>query len=153
MSEANGDPSTRVSARVILLSSEGEVLLIRFAVLRSAREFVFWATPGGGVELGETPLAAAHRELLEELQLETNLEGPVHSVTDSFEHKGSLIQGRDIFFVGRCDRDRVRLHGATEEERSAMQTIRWWKSEEIEQTEETVFPKDLAQVLARIARS
>lgn len=58
------------SARVILLNTAQQVLLIRFVVERNHQPFVFWATPGGGVGRGETDLDAARRELVEELALD-----------------------------------------------------------------------------------
>lgn len=58
----------RRSARVILFNAVQQVLLIRFVIERGNQPFVFWATPVGGVEEGESDLGAARRELLEELR-------------------------------------------------------------------------------------
>jgi 8-oxo-dGTP pyrophosphatase MutT (NUDIX family) len=68
----------RRSARVILLNAAWQALLIRFDIQRDHQPFVFWATPGGGVEKGETDLEAARRELVEELALEISPTGPVY---------------------------------------------------------------------------
>jgi 8-oxo-dGTP pyrophosphatase MutT (NUDIX family) len=65
----------RRSARVILLNAAQDVLLIRFVVERHDQPFVFWATPAGSVEDGETDLDAARRELAEELALNVVLAG------------------------------------------------------------------------------
>lgn len=55
----------RRSARVVLLTGNGELLLIRRT--RPGRE-PYWTTPGGGVEdTDATVEAALHRELAEEL--------------------------------------------------------------------------------------
>jgi 8-oxo-dGTP pyrophosphatase MutT (NUDIX family) len=48
---------------VVVLWHAGRVLLIRTSYLP------IWTVPGGGVEAGETPAAAARRELLEEIGL------------------------------------------------------------------------------------
>src|SRR5665213_1957374 len=81
-------PRPRQAGRVILRDDQNRVLLIRF-VLPNMR---FWATPGGGVEPGETLLEAARRELKEELGLEVKLEGPIHTATGIFEFEGELIE-------------------------------------------------------------
>jgi 8-oxo-dGTP diphosphatase len=142
----------RRSARVILLSSAQWVLLIRFVVERDHRPFVFWATPGGGIERGETDLDAARRELAEELALDIALEGPVHTVVSTFEHEGQLLDNTDVFFLGHHEPQGVELHFATEAERAVMKEIRWWTIAELEGSNETVFPIDLAEVLRSLAK-
>jgi 8-oxo-dGTP pyrophosphatase MutT (NUDIX family) len=138
-------PKPRQAGRAILRNSQGRVLLIRFVL----PNMTFWATPGGGVEQGETLLAAAHRELQEELGIEVRLEGPMHQAVGIFEFEGVLIENTDHFFAGRWD-GTPRLVGATETESAALTEARWWAVEEIEQTDEAIFPRDLAQVLRRL---
>jgi 8-oxo-dGTP diphosphatase len=137
----------RRSARVILLNAAQDVLLIRFVVERQHQPFVFWATPGGSVEDGETDLDAARRELAEELALNVVLAGPVHTVASRFEHEGKLVDKIDVFFLGRLEHQGVALHFATQAERAAMKEIRWWTIAELERSSETIFPQDLAHLL------
>ncbi|WP_214415170.1 NUDIX hydrolase [Sphaerisporangium fuscum] len=59
--------SDRPAARVVCVDGEGRVLLMRWHDPVSGR--VFWEPPGGGMDPGETPLAAARRELFEETGL------------------------------------------------------------------------------------
>jgi 8-oxo-dGTP pyrophosphatase MutT (NUDIX family) len=135
-------PKPRQAGRAILRDDAGRVLLIYF-VLPNMR---FWATPGGGVEPGETILAAAIREVREELGIEVPLEGPVHQAVGIFEFEGVLIENTDNFFTGRWN-GTPRLIGATESESAALTKARWWTLEELETTGEPFFPRDLAQVL------
>lgn len=137
----------RRSARGILLDAAGRVLLIRFAVERSGRPFVFWATPGGAIEAGETEVDAARRELREELGLDIALTGPVHDAESEFEFEGERIRSIDVYFVGRCDVPAPALRFATEGERKAMKVVRWWSVAEIEGTGETIFPTELAAIV------
>ena len=57
----------RPAARILLLT-QSSVLLFHAQEPATGRRF--WATPGGGLHVGETFEAAAHRELLEETGLD-----------------------------------------------------------------------------------
>jgi 8-oxo-dGTP diphosphatase len=139
-------PVQRRSSRAILIDSASRVLLIRFSVARDGRVFVFWATPGGSVEPGETDLDAARREVKEELALDVTLTGPIHTSASRFQHKDVLVENIDVFFVGRLDITAPQLHAVTDDEREAMQTVRWWSCDEIDQATETIFPPDRADL-------
>ncbi len=60
-------PRHRPAARVLCLDPAGRVLLLRWR--DPAEGAIFWEPPGGGLEPGESPLAAARRELHEETGL------------------------------------------------------------------------------------
>lgn len=139
-------PKPRQAGRAILRDTAGRVLLIHFVL----PNMTFWATPGGGVEPGETPLEAAHRELKEELGIAVRLEGPVHRAVGIFEFEGVLIENTDNFFAGRWD-GVPRLIGATETESAALTEARWWTLQDVENAREAVFPRDLAQVMRRLS--
>lgn len=61
---------TRVGAYGVVVRDD-RILLARFTGLGSAR----WTLPGGGLELGEDPEAAAVREILEETGYRVALDG------------------------------------------------------------------------------
>lgn len=144
-------PAPRLAGRAILLDASGRVLLIHFAMPRGDEVYSFWATPGGGVEPGESALAAAKRETLEELGLAPALHGPVHTAVGIFEYDGVMVENTDTFFLGRCDVTPA-LQGVTDKERAALLAVRWWTPEEIENTGEDVYPRDLAEVVRRLTR-
>lgn len=137
----------RRSARVFLFDETDSLLLIRFAANRSDGLFVFWVTPGGEVESDEADLAAAERELFEELGLNLPLVGPVHQEQGgTYEHLGETVRNYDVFFAARCRRADPKLIGVTEEEVALMQEIRWWTIEEVAATAEYVYPVGLADI-------
>jgi 8-oxo-dGTP pyrophosphatase MutT (NUDIX family) len=144
-------PVPRQAARAILMDGRGRVLLIHFAMPRGDGIHTFWATPGGGLEPGESALAAVKREVFEELGLDLALHGPVHTAVGIFEYGGVIVENTDTFFLGRCDVTPA-LQGATDHERAALLGLRWWTPEEIESTDEDVYPRDLAEVLRRMRR-
>ncbi len=141
-----GEPLPRRAARVLLLDADGRVLLRRYAV----EDYVFWCTPGGAVEPGESDQAAAARELHEELRLQAELHGPVHSTTGRFHHEGRYVENTDVFFVARIAARDLRLYGITAFESAAMKEARWWPIDALDTEKENIFPRDLPSVLRRL---
>jgi 8-oxo-dGTP pyrophosphatase MutT (NUDIX family) len=138
---------SRRAARVLVFDGAGRVLLIRCVAMRRDGEFVFWLTPGGEIEAGETSAEAAVRELREELGLDVAVVGPVYGEATRFEHQGEMRDNLDFYFVARCDAAAPELRGVTAEEIGLMREVRWWSVEEIEAAmagSERIFPVDLA---------
>lgn len=113
--------------------------------------FVFWVTPGGEVEPGESDPLAAERELLEELGLRLPLRGPVHREEGgTYTHLGETVRNADVFFAATCERAAPQLAGVTAEEIALMREARWWTLEELETTTERIYPEQLAPLLRRL---
>lgn len=141
----------RRSARVLLVDAADRVLLIRSALsLRDADMGYAWFTPGGGVEDGEDLTQAAARELLEETGLavppgELRLVAYTAGYADLGWATGEF---RDDFFLCRVDRHEVSTAGLLDYEQKAYGGHRWWTHAELAATDETIFPNNLAALLA-----
>jgi 8-oxo-dGTP pyrophosphatase MutT (NUDIX family) len=143
----------RRTARVMVFDPAGRVLLIRCVVMRTDGEFQFWLTPGGEIEPGEEPLAAAVRELREELGLEVEVVGPVYTEATQFEHQGEMRDNLDFVFTAKCAAGAPVLRGVTADEIEIMKEIRWWSAEEVEASAERIFPVDLAARMREFRRA
>jgi 8-oxo-dGTP diphosphatase len=95
---------TRVGAYSICRDDDGRILLARLSVLEV--DVGAWTLPGGGVDFGEHPDAAAVRELSEE----TGFDGEIEAVAGIFSHvyRGSQFAGgADLHFLGIVYRMRI----------------------------------------------
>jgi 8-oxo-dGTP diphosphatase len=109
----------------MLFDEAGEILLIRFVMPREGSEFVFWALPGGEIEVGETEAEAAAREAREELGLTLKIAGPVYCDSNQFLHQGEMQDNVDFLFRAECGRGEPQLMGVTADELEIMKEIRW----------------------------
>ncbi|WP_183484756.1 NUDIX hydrolase [Mitsuaria sp. BK037] len=145
----------RPSARLLVLDPEGHVLLFRFVHKTGPMAGQdFWATPGGGVEDGESFAEAAIRELREETGIVVREIGPAIASRD-FElllPDGERVWAQERFFVVRVADRRLSREGWTALEQEVMADHRWWSAEELASTTETVWPERLADLLRAVER-
>lgn len=142
---------TRRSARVLLLDESDRVLLLKFRVdPDDPRAGHGWATPGGGVEPGETLAQAAARELKEETGLAVAPQdlGPAVAETSGYADLG-WAQGvfQDVFFRHRATEPLGEVGGHEAHERHYHAGHHWWSLDELRATADTVYPCGLAELL------
>src|ERR671939_247709 len=100
-------PRQRSTARVVVLDLAGRVLLFGARLVDLATppgSVLYWYTPGGQIEPGESVRTAAARELAEEIGLVVDpavLEGPVWFRRHVGPFAGVQIDSRETFFVLR----------------------------------------------------
>ncbi|MEV7499262.1 NUDIX domain-containing protein [Streptomyces sp. NPDC093018] len=145
----------RRSVRAIVLDEGDRVLLCRFVIPQPDGPVVVWAAPGGGVERGESALAALRRELREETGLA--LDGaPPHvwhqEVVDPGHAVGHDGVINDYFLVRTAS---FHPRGALSDDELAAENIegfRWWELHDIAGYRGTDLfsPRDLATPLAAL---
>jgi len=144
----------RPSGRVILINQRDEVLLFAAGASQIiAGDVRVWVLPGGGSEAGEEPVVTASRELYEETGLKVEpaqLQGPVGVSSGPWTFRGINYWSEDFFFLHRIDAWEVTTEGFSDLENEMFEEHRWWTLAELLATAETIFPTNLAPLVARI---
>jgi len=144
--DAAGLPSRR-AGRVIVLDPGDRVLLLRYD--DDPPDGRYWATPGGGLNPGESSAAAASRELTEETGWDdVVLLGEIHRNVRTLRHEGRIIRQQECLFLARIDvpcrelGDVAAMHAA-----DGIAAWRWWTLAELDTTTEVVWPAGLAGLI------
>ena len=142
----------RKAARWLVIDPEGRVLLFRFhhtAGPLAGQDY--WATPGGGVEEGESFASAAIRELHEETGIHVATAGPVVAERDFVMQMpdGEYVLGLEQYFAVRVPLQELSGEGWTPQEVEVVAECRWWSADELQSTQETVWPENLKELLSK----
>jgi 8-oxo-dGTP pyrophosphatase MutT (NUDIX family) len=140
----------RLSSRLLILDGECRLLLFRFEHKRGPLAGqAYWATPGGGVDPGESFEGAACREMIEETGLHIDDPGPqVARREASFRlPSGEMVTADERFFLIRIRDLEVSAENWTALEHEVMSAHRWWSHTDLKSTTDQIWPEDLAEML------
>lgn len=141
----------RPSSRLLVIDAEERLLLFKFEHRSGtlAGE-AFWATPGGGLDPGESFEQAACRELLEETGLLLAHPGPqIAQRTVCFTlPSGEIVEADERYFLIRVSELAVSNENWTLVERDVMIEHRWWRPSDITSAAEQIWPDNIATLLA-----
>jgi ADP-ribose pyrophosphatase YjhB (NUDIX family) len=128
----------RHSGRLLVLDERDRVLLFRYRDPGRDRDDI--ASPGGGVETGESYEDAALREMAEELLVKDIDLGPaVWHRSCELDFLGTWTRVEERFFLVRIEASRLAPYAGhlAHENVTARE---WWTLDELETTEEAVWP-------------
>jgi 8-oxo-dGTP diphosphatase len=140
----------RPSARLLVLDGQGRVLLFRFSHSDGALAGkTYWATPGGGLDEGESFADAARRELLEETGID-QIPGPEIAIRNVqfMLPDGDIADADERYFLVRTDSAIDIANNPDPVERAFIAEMRWWSVAELGGSAETIYPENIAEMIA-----
>ena len=137
-------PLVRDAARVLLLDATDRVLLVAHA---PDSQRTVWTAPGGGLRPDEPHVAAAARELREEIGVEAELGPWIWSRRVTFTFRGCTIDQSERWFLARVEG--ADAEDAPLDDPGAV-SARWWGAGELATTDAELAPGALATHLTRL---
>ncbi len=143
----------RKSSRAIVLNKENQIFLFQYKFDYLAENNTIWITPGGSLEEGESFEDALKRELFEELGVKiTNTCPEVYYREPIYTLKcGEKVQSVEKFFLVALEDNSFSFDHWTESEKKRMLAGKWWSADELEQSEDEFFSKDVLRIFDELA--
>ena len=142
----------RQAARVVVLSNDQRVLLIRSVDPADSSKPAWLEIPGGGIDPGEASDACVARELWEEAGLDEVEVGPVvWTQYVEFSFGGYDFEQDEVIHVAWTEQTDIREpQGLEFLEALAFQGARWWTRQEVENSSEPFLPPRLPELIGAL---
>ena len=140
----------REAVRCLLVDQAGRALLVRYTDPRAMASW--WGVPGGGLDPGEDHLAAARRELREELARDDLQVGPWIGQRCHTFWLGRWMTQRERWVLCRAEPFEVDPAHVTTLTAESIAELRWWSADELRASAAVATPRDLPALLDRITR-
>jgi predicted amidohydrolase len=138
----------REAVRCLVLDGAGRALLVRYGGDPGGG---WWGPPGGGLEAGEDHLAAARRELREELARDDLEVGPWIGRRHHTFWLGRWMTQRERWVLCRADPFEVDPGHVATLSAEGVRELRWWSAHELRSSATVTTPRGLPELLDRIA--
>jgi GNAT superfamily N-acetyltransferase/ADP-ribose pyrophosphatase YjhB (NUDIX family) len=145
-------PSLRPAARGVILDPDDRILLVRFEF----DDGPLWATPGGGLEPGETVVEGLRRELVEEVGLRDFADPPHvwHEEVVAEGHATGYDGVLNDYYLIRTDHFTPAGSMTPEELRAEnVHDLRWWTMPELTAHGGRFAPHNLPALVAKLLES
>jgi 8-oxo-dGTP diphosphatase len=142
----------RQAVRAVVVDPQDRLLLVRFGLSDSP----FWATPGGGIEPGESHELAIRRELHEEVGLTEVEVGPaIWTRTHVFALSAAFGGQHETFYLVRVrEAGGAPAFSATELRAEGVTGSRWWTPGELVAARQERFaPRRLVELYETLRRN
>lgn len=148
----NDETLPRLAVRALIVNPESKVLLIQGRDSTNPKN-TWWFTPGGGIEIGETPEQALSREVLEETGLIIKNPVPLGRERISrFRFEDTEYFQKESFYLVRLGALDKASQNLTEIEKRTFIAQKWWSVEELTASSETFYPTTLISWIKEILR-
>ncbi len=140
----------RQAARIAIIAPDDAVFLLQ----HDDEEIgVHWATPGGGLNPGETPAESALRELREETGWTDLAPGPLLCTLErDYTRNGVPVRQFECIFLARGPRREPLGNLTAMHAEDGILTWHWWTPDELAATREYLLPPQLPALLEPLRR-